>query len=55
MACAMSASILDKRFSVKLGVGLRRSSAGTDWKAVTDMLCALFLLSCKSSLDHTFT
>ena len=43
MACAISASMLGRRPAVKLGAGLSPSLAATDWKAVTEMLCDLFL------------
>ena len=49
MACAISASMLGRRPAVKLGAGLRPSLAATDWKAVTEMLCDLFLGSCMHS------
>ena len=49
MACAISASRLGRRPAVKLGAGLSPSLAATDWKAVTEMLCDLFLGSCMHS------
>ena len=49
MACAISASRLGRRPAEKLGAGLSPSLAATDWKAVTEMLCDLFLGSCMHS------
>ena len=44
--------MLGMRPAEKLGLGLNPSLAATDWKAVTEMLCDLFLGSCMTAMHH---